>query len=555
MTRPFRALVRHFFAQFFRVDAGTAEAGFSMAAVLGLLAAPGAIMALLLFLKYSPLMRWFLKDVTFDMEIASLPDKYTFVALSMAVTGLVVVLRWEAMFPDRRDFANLAALPLDSRTLLAARTAALGGFVAVFLACVNLCPTLLFPMIALENSPDTGVLLRFIAAHALAVFAAGYWAFAAFLTLTGGCMALLPFKLFGRIKRYVQFLCIIALALLFLSASAMGPAIESFRAGESVWADWLPVAWFLGLYQMLLGKATGSFVMLGERALIALPVVTILAALSYGLSYRRYYLRIAETAEGTASVLPVPVWFLRFTERTLNSGSYRAIYRFAFRTLVRSDQHTAAFTSIAGLGLALAVQTANTGAHTTPIPLGYLTASLMAVYSVLTGLRLCFGVPSETRASWIFRLGVDETNTQPRKVVRLVMIVFVIPVTLLPSMLFGFIYGWIPALEHIVVVLSASAIVIELLTSEFSVIPFTCSWLPGRENLVLAIAVWTAGLSVFGHLLALVDLYLMQDFARLLVWLTVIAAVLFGMRNARAGRDDLVWSDTRGELDLLRISE
>src|SRR5689334_7016147 len=104
MSRSFRAIVRFFFLQFFQVEAGASEGGISPTAVLALLASPGFIMSGVLLEKYSSFMRWFQRIFDFDREIASQPDKYTFIVLSMAVAGLVVMLRWESMFPDRQDF-------------------------------------------------------------------------------------------------------------------------------------------------------------------------------------------------------------------------------------------------------------------------------------------------------------------------------------------------------------------------------------------------------------------------------------------------------------------
>src|SRR4051794_10704261 len=147
MSRSFRALVKFFFLQFFQVEAGASEGGISPTAILALLASPGFLMSVVLFAKYSSLMRWFQRTFNFDREIASQPDKYTFVVLSMTVAGLVVMLRWESMFPDRRDFINLAPLPLSARTVLAARTIALGAFMPIFLITTNFFPTFVFPLV------------------------------------------------------------------------------------------------------------------------------------------------------------------------------------------------------------------------------------------------------------------------------------------------------------------------------------------------------------------------------------------------------------------------
>lgn len=551
----FRRLVRHFFLQFFAVEFGEGDAGLGPTVAMGMLAVPGAILSFVLFAKYSPLIRWLRRDLTFDPDIASLPDKYTFVALSMTVTGIVTVLRWDSLFPDRRDFANLSPLPIDSRRILLAKMAALTGFVAIFIAVVNLFSTIFFPLIALEGDTRIHLALRFVLAHAIATSAAGLWTFSALIALTGTLMAVLPYGAFRRSRRYVQFVCIIALLLLFMSASGMSPTLEAIRLGQPGWAAWLPPTWFVGLYQVMQAKSAGSFSELASRAASALLIAIPLAAAAYVLSYRRFYLRSAETIEGSAAAFAIPEWCFRILDRALpRSGFDRACLRFILRTLARSDRHTAALASMLALGFALAVQSAADSRQTQPLPFGVLAASLMLIYSLLTGLRLTFGIPSELAANWLFRIASTEA-ADPQRVIRLVMFFFLIPAVALPAILYGFLYSPAIGVCHLVFATTASAIVIELLTAGFPVVPFTCSWMPGQNNFVFALAVWGAGLGVFGVALAGVEAFLMIDPWRFAGYLGFWAALLWWLRSFRATREPLVWSDTRGALDLLRLTE
>jgi hypothetical protein len=111
-TRLYR-LAEHFFSRLFETSAvmRNPQEQLGIAPLLGLLAFPGVVMSLILFLKYSPLMRWSRQDWNFDRYLAAIPDKYTFIVFSMAATGIFAVLKWESLFPDRRDFANLAPSP------------------------------------------------------------------------------------------------------------------------------------------------------------------------------------------------------------------------------------------------------------------------------------------------------------------------------------------------------------------------------------------------------------------------------------------------------------
>ena len=56
-----------------------------------------------------------------------------FITLTMTALGLVALVIWEGVFPDRRDARILGSLPLRSRTLIAARLGALGALAGIFI--------------------------------------------------------------------------------------------------------------------------------------------------------------------------------------------------------------------------------------------------------------------------------------------------------------------------------------------------------------------------------------------------------------------------------------
>ena len=65
-------------------------------------------------------------------DLASLGEKEFFICFSMTVMGLVTVIEWEMLFPDRRDYANLTPLPIRLRTMFGAKIAALLAFLTIF---------------------------------------------------------------------------------------------------------------------------------------------------------------------------------------------------------------------------------------------------------------------------------------------------------------------------------------------------------------------------------------------------------------------------------------
>jgi hypothetical protein len=81
-----------------------------------------------------------------DVFVVSMPDKYLFLALGMAITGIVTVLKWDKILPDSQDYLNLAPLPIRPRTVLAANAAAIAIAVVVFAVDVNAVPAVFFPL-------------------------------------------------------------------------------------------------------------------------------------------------------------------------------------------------------------------------------------------------------------------------------------------------------------------------------------------------------------------------------------------------------------------------
>jgi hypothetical protein len=96
-----------------------------MGLVLSLLALPGGFYSIFLLEKYSTLLQWMRGQHDFDPLAAALPDEYFFIVLSMTVTGVVAVWRWDSIFPDRRDYSNLVPLPISMRNIFFANLAAI----------------------------------------------------------------------------------------------------------------------------------------------------------------------------------------------------------------------------------------------------------------------------------------------------------------------------------------------------------------------------------------------------------------------------------------------
>ena len=330
---PFVLMIRHFFLGFFdsELTGSEEDSRIGTGGLLAILAMPGAAMSLVLFGKYSSLMRWFQRDLHFDPIAASVPDKYAFIAFSMTITGLVTIVKWDSLFPDRRDYANLAPLPVAATKTFFAKLLALFLFVLLFIVAVNGVSAILFPLIAMEWRGTFPELLRFLGAHAVSVAAASLFTFCSLLAFIGFSMTVLPYVFFRRATRYMQLTFAAGLLLLFFSVPAVTSALKGTHDSPTALV-WLPPAWFLSLYTELQGQALSSLAQVSGIAVRALALSVLAAGCFYAVSYRAYYLRTSETPEIGRGSRRLPNLIFAGIDRVLLRNAFeRACFRFSLR--------------------------------------------------------------------------------------------------------------------------------------------------------------------------------------------------------------------------------
>ncbi len=286
----------------------------------------------------------------FDPLSAALSDEYFFIVLSMTVTGIVAVWRWESIFPDRRDYSNLVPLPIPMRNIfLANLTAVL--FLAMILALdVNSASTLLFPLVVSASQNTFTFFAEFIWVHTFVVLLASLFSFLAVFVIVGLLMVTIPYAAFRRISLYVRgtiTACLVAtLATSFAVPSMLKQLSRSLLR-------FLPPVWFLGLCQLIRGRADSSLAGLGRLSVVGSAFLLVAAFVIYALSYRRCFVRIPETGDAARSdkggrlhsIFPI------FDRVILRSPFQRAGYRFAMRTLGRSNSTAWCWEHSLGWGL------------------------------------------------------------------------------------------------------------------------------------------------------------------------------------------------------------
>jgi hypothetical protein len=539
--RPFLTLLRVFIGRVFHGggDSGASEMDLALGVILILLAMPGVLVSLLLFEKYGSLVRWMRGDGVFDPFIATIPDEYFFIVLSMVVTGAAAVWRWDALFLDRRDYTNIVPLPVSLRRIF------LGNFAAILLLAialtfdVNAASFLLFPVAVVGSQGSLKVFVQFAAGHAATVVLASVFSFFAVFAIIGLLMALLPYALFRRISLYVRFL----IALFFLALLATDFAVTSFLAQltriSKPAVTMLPPVWFLGIGQTIWGNGHNPFFAAMTRtALFALGVSLAVAVLSYALSFRRSFIRIPETAEVSPfprsqfHFLPVKL----FDRVLLHDPPQRACFHFITRTLFRGETHLQIVSAFTAMALVASAQSA-ASVFRTPAAVHLRTPSedLLSIpfilsFCIIVGIRLAFEIPSDLRANWVFALWIDPDTLQTRPIARKVLLTFsllpLIPICLVGS---SILWGFGVALIHTAVFAGCTVALVELLLLRFRKIPFTCSYPPFQSHSALIFVAYLFGFVLFTTYLPELELWSLADPWRAIVFIPLVAIILLSI--------------------------
>jgi hypothetical protein len=506
-----RILVRHFFDAF---DANVTQ-------TLGILAVPGAFFVLV----FQPLAfrGWDLVGV-----------RFLFLSLSMVVVGIVAVLKWDALFPDKADYLILTPLPLRLSVLFLAKATALAILIALFLVDVNFLPMLFWP--GIDTRPGT---LSLFGSHILATAASGLFAALAIVTLQGFVLTLCGGRMLRRVSAAMQTLLMTLLVMMLFLSPLLGMNLKSLARQHSPLLYWVPGYWFAGFYERLRPAVNHPVLLgLGGFAMKALACTAALCALTYLAGYRRHARRVLESPE-PAPAGAVSRWFaFRIDRLVLRNPLERAVFHFIGQTILRSSRHRLFLAVYAGFGASLAVLSYGSDQS------GLLRLPLTLSFVLVSGLRAAFNFPSELRANWIFQssesAGVEACAAAARK---WVVVCGVAPLFLLFAPMEFANFAWTAALFHLAYGVALSVLLTEILFLGFHKVPFTCSYLAGKVNLVGLGVVYLLGFTMYSSTMARFEEWLAEWPVAGAAFFAVAAGSWFAIVRAGQSGDALEFED------------
>src|SRR5687767_14759590 len=188
-------------------------------------------------------------------SLSALFDHFLYTAAAMTATALLTLLVWDGLAVDARDASVLGAMPIRTRTIVAAKFSALITFAAMFAAALNLVPSLIAPALMVSKlSVSFLQLLALILTQGLVVSMAAAFGFFAVLAIRGVLQALLGRTLFTRVAPVVQAILLVSVASAFLLLPVVASRVSrTWLQPQSRAAMMAPPLWFVGLQETLTG--------------------------------------------------------------------------------------------------------------------------------------------------------------------------------------------------------------------------------------------------------------------------------------------------------------
>jgi len=476
-------------------------------------------------------------------------DRYVFVCYSMLVMGFVMTFKWDSLFPDRRDYLILTPLPISLRQFFAAKVIALCAFLLAFVVAINLFSCVLIPYAYLLRDNRLDVVLPAMLAHSTAVIGGAIFMALFFAAFQGVLINLMTPSAFRRVSPWIQMISMTILVTVFLLTPGVSANLRVLAESNTRVLDYIPVFWFLGVYEILNPEGTlipTSYIW-ASTAAYALLIVAVLFVVTYLISYRRYSKKILEGIEsnvfGQAWYQRAPAYLMNLV--LLRHPFQRASFYFIGRIFGRSPKHRLFIAMYSGIGMAVVLSGLFVLRHDTDFVLsishnGLIEAPLILSFFVVSGLRATFNMPYELGANWMFQItsgsGAAEYLNATRK---WVMLRGIVPIYLVMAPIEFLFFDAYQALFHLAFGLAVAGLLTEFFFFHFNKVPFTCSYLPAKSHLAFLAGAYLYGFSIYTFTIAGLERWVGQSPMRMTAFFAIVVAVFAGIASYRRRNTDL----------------
>jgi hypothetical protein len=485
-ARRRRLLVNTFFGRLFENDLFSSSVAASQSVIwmLAAIATPGVMASGSLMFAYAHQRAL---GAT-SMDRLMIVHQALHVDFVMAISGLVTMIVWSSLTPDRRDALVLGHLPVTLRQQAFARLLALLKFFGLFIVALSIPAGVAFNFVTL-GTQEVFWLPGRVMAHVVATSLAGAFIFFALINVQLLLAALAGPRAVRLATWPLQLVAILGLITAIASTERFAVGLLRFGLDASAWTAWNPAAWFTGVYRWLANDPREVFAFLAARGALAALANVVLALVLYPVAYGRCQ-RHAVASEGRRTGSLSRFWARganAVLAPTLRTPLERGLAAYMLATLSRSPTHRFLIGSYTGLGLLFALPIA--GRLLQPpsndsLIYAWFSVPLGLVFWTVAGVRVAIMVPVEPTANWIFKLTepVDKRRALTTVVTVMAAVTcmpiaagFGIAATFAGSTVLG-------ATVYVIVALTGLCL-IEALTISLRTVPFTCTYLPGQLRL------------------------------------------------------------------------
>jgi len=486
--RRFVVLVRHFFIRFFQNDVIPFEDQMKekLYVILAMLASLGWFMTTTLFGRYI-----FIADYG-----ESWLQKCEFLSFYMVLLAFITLLEWDSLFIDRRDFVNLAGLPLEPKTIFRAKFVSLLFFVFLYAAAADLISGFAIGFFLPQWIGGTiGSFLIYQVGQFVSMTLSFYFTFFLVLSLEAVLLFFLGPRIFRPVSLAVRFVLITA-SFAFLAGylvnqdavSSLFERLAEFRRSDRPLFLALPPVWFTGIYEKIIGRGLTLNDIAAARGILSVFALGLFSYFTLGWSYRKQMRKSLEvqTRRQPFRALGERLQTI-FDGIVLRHPVDRAVFHYFGRTLKNSPRLKVRLAGMMAVALGFLFVIV-VGSRVFPgsakiADLNVLGIPIVLAIALLLAFRTGVNIPLTAEANWIFIL----TEAPPRRsyFIALKKAVFyfgLLPLFLVMFGLHAFLWGPGPAVLHALFGLVCSLFFREVLFWRYAKIPFSCLVVPGKAK-------------------------------------------------------------------------
>ncbi len=535
--------------------------------IVAVMASLGLLLARMYLQKYTLLSEMFhdwgtgYKSNREPYQLAVLGDGALVIAFPMLIVGLVVVLVSNSLFPSVIDCRVLLPLGVSKRVVFASKALAVIVFASLFASGAYAATIPLVIVMWNSRWADRGLPTELVA-HGIASLSASIVTALVVIATAGLLLICVPRSRLQMASIAFRGVSLCALVLSIPLAFRL-PTTGGLIASASPVFYLAPPVWFLGLEQWLLGKATPYFLRLAQIAAMAGVASFVVAVGSYVFLYQRLE-RVIFPVLASDRSRRQRARFLGLRSRKPTGAATGSFIR---ATLSRSPLHQGVLVVTAACGVALVLNGLVSNWHAgavsnarTPLVTTVIWASFVLVFAMNVAVRAALVLPTELRANWIFRMTEDEATRAEElsTVVRtLILLGVVLPLVILFPLQLA-VLGW-RAIQCTSIAGLSGLVLVELHTTEWLRIPFTCSYEPSRQLVWQSMVMGIAAFVLFTTVGPPLAWYSSNHPIAWLGVMTVLGAVLLYLRQQRLWswrRAALMFEDVLpSEVEPLKLSE